>query len=91
MADVVGELRASSLRDAPGFDTDASGLPTRWGPDPAALGDAVFPPGSAFGLREQINDAAAPSATASPTSRVSCRPRAAAPTVMPSTSPTCSA
>lgn len=57
MADVVAELRASSLRDAPGFDTDASGLPTRWGPAPAALGDAVFPPGSAFGLREQVNDA----------------------------------
>jgi len=57
MADVVTRLRASSLRDAPGFDTDPTGLPTRWGPDPAALGDAVFPPESRFQYREQINEA----------------------------------
>lgn len=57
MADVIRELRDSSLRDVPGFDTDPTGLPTRWGPEPAVLGDAVFPPGSTFALREQVNDA----------------------------------
>ena len=56
MADVVAKVRASSLRDAPGFDTDATGHPTRWGPDPALLGDAVFPPNSVMTIREQINE-----------------------------------
>ena len=56
MADVVGELRASSLRDSPGFDTDPSGLPTRWGPAPALLGDVVFPEGSRWQRRMQTSD-----------------------------------
>jgi len=56
MADVVAKVRASTLRDAPGFDTDATGLPTRWGPDPAQLGDAVFPANSFMTVREQINE-----------------------------------
>lgn len=56
MADVVAEMRASPLRDSPGFDTDASGLPTRWGPAPAALGNATFPEGARLSLREQVNE-----------------------------------
>ncbi len=56
MADVVGEVRASSLRDAPGYETDPSGLPTRWGPEPAVLGDAVFPEGARWSWRMQINE-----------------------------------
>jgi hypothetical protein len=56
MADVVAEMRASPLRDAPGFDTDESGLPKKWGPEPAVLGSATFPAGARLALREQIND-----------------------------------
>lgn len=60
MADVVAKARASSLRDAPGFDTDADGRPVKWGPDPAALGDATFPAGSAFSYREQVTEIGGP-------------------------------
>ena len=56
MADVVAKVRASSRADTPGFDTDANGLPTRWGPAPAALGEAVFPAGARFSYREQTNE-----------------------------------
>lgn len=56
MADVVAEMRASPLRDAPGFDTDETGLPKHWGPDPALLGSATFPEGARLGLREQVNE-----------------------------------
>lgn len=54
MADVVAKIRASSRADTPGLDTDADGRPTRWGPAPAALGDAVFPAGARFSYREQV-------------------------------------
>lgn len=57
MADVVAAIRASSRTDTPGFDTDAAGRPKYWGPDPAALGDAVFPDGARFSYREQISEA----------------------------------
>lgn len=57
MADVVTEVRASPLRDVPGFDTDATGAPTRWGPPPAALGEATFPEGSRLSHREQTGEA----------------------------------
>jgi hypothetical protein len=56
MADVVAEVRASSLRDLPGADTDATGLPVKWGPDPSRLGDQVFPPGARMHPREQTSD-----------------------------------
>lgn len=58
MADVVREIRASSLRDAPAptIDTDATGLPVKWGPDPALLGDAVFPAEARFSKREQTSE-----------------------------------
>lgn len=56
MADVVTEIRARSLRDVPGIDTDVTGLPTRWGPDPAQLGEAVFPSGSKLTPREQTSE-----------------------------------
>ncbi len=56
MADVVAAIRASTLPDVPGFDTDAAGLPTKWGPDPALLGTDVFPPGSKFTKREQAGE-----------------------------------
>lgn len=57
MADVVARIRASSRADTPGIDTDADGRPTKWGPDPAALGDAVFPEGARFSYREQTSEA----------------------------------
>jgi hypothetical protein len=44
MADVITEMRAFPL-------PDSGGLPTAWGPDPALLGDAVFPDGSALSTR----------------------------------------
>lgn len=56
MADVVSQVRASSLRDAPGFDTDPGGLPTRWGPAPDLLDDKVFPEGARWSWRMQINE-----------------------------------
>jgi hypothetical protein len=56
MADVVAAVRASTLPDAPGFDTDAKGLPKFWGPDPALLGDDTFPPGSTFSKRVQASE-----------------------------------
>ena len=56
MADVVAAVRASTLPDAPGFDTDAKGLPKLWGPAPALLGDDVFPAGSAFSKRVQASE-----------------------------------
>jgi hypothetical protein len=56
MAEVVAEMRAHPLRDVPGPDTDASGLPTRWGPEPALLGDAMFPEGARFSRRQQTSD-----------------------------------
>ena len=56
MADVVAAIRASTVPDVPGFDTDAAGLPAKWGPDPALLGTAVFPAGSKFTKREATND-----------------------------------
>ena len=56
MADVVAAIRASTLADAPGFDTDAKGLPTLWGPAPALLGEDTFPPGSAFSKRVQASE-----------------------------------
>ena len=59
MADVVAAIRASSLRDAPGFDTDDSGLPVKWGPTPSLLGDAVFPAGARFSYREQASEVGA--------------------------------
>lgn len=56
MADVVREMRASPLRDAPGTGTDASGLPTAWGPDPALLGETRFPAGAIIFSREQVTE-----------------------------------
>jgi trimeric autotransporter adhesin len=56
MADVVAAIRASTLADAPGFDTDAEGLPKLWGPDPALLGEDTFPPGSAFSKRVSASE-----------------------------------
>lgn len=56
MADVVAEVRASTLRDAPGADTDASGLPSKWGPAPSLLGTAVFSAGAKFSKREQTSE-----------------------------------
>ncbi len=56
MADVVAAIRASTLSDAPGFDTDAKGLPKFWGPDPALLGDEPFPASSAFSKRVQASE-----------------------------------
>ena len=56
MADVVAAIRASTLPDFVGFDTDAAGLPVKWGPDPALLGTDVFPPGSKFSKREQTSE-----------------------------------
>lgn len=56
MADVVAELRAWPLPDAPGAGTDAAGLPVHWGPPPAALGEAVFPDGSVISSRAQLTD-----------------------------------
>lgn len=56
MADVVAEMRAWPLRDSAGSDTDATGLPTAWGPAPTALGDAVFPAGSVISRRAQQAD-----------------------------------
>ena len=46
---VLARMRAYPLRDAPGTTTDASGLPVKWGADPALVpADATFPAG-AFG------------------------------------------
>jgi hypothetical protein len=56
MADVVAKVRASSRADTPGFDTDANGLPIKWGPAPATLGETVFPDGARFSYREQTNE-----------------------------------
>ncbi len=56
MADIVAAVRAWPLRDSVGADTDETGLPVRWGPDPAALGSATFPAGSIFTRREQTTD-----------------------------------
>lgn len=56
MADVVAEMRAWPLRDSAGSDTDPTGLPTAWGPAPTALGEAVFPAGSAISRRAQQSD-----------------------------------
>ena len=49
MADVVARIRAYPL-------PDAEGLPVNWGPDPALLGDAVFPQGSELNTRSQVNE-----------------------------------
>jgi trimeric autotransporter adhesin len=49
MADVVAAMRAYPL-------ADSDGLPTKWGPDPALLGDAVFPAGSSLTSRAQLNE-----------------------------------
>ncbi len=56
MASVIEKVRASSRADAPGFDTDSGGLPTKWGPAPAAVGAAVFPDGSRLSYREQVSE-----------------------------------
>ncbi len=56
IAEVVAQVRASSLRDVPGFDTDGSGLPTLWGPNPTLLGNAIFPAGARLSLREQTSE-----------------------------------
>jgi hypothetical protein len=56
MADVVAEIRASTLRDVPGAGTDANGAPKDWGPDPALLGDALFPDGARLQTRQQTSD-----------------------------------
>jgi hypothetical protein len=44
MADVVAAMRAYPL-------PDSDGLPTSWGPEPALLGEAVFPAGSVISSR----------------------------------------
>lgn len=49
MSEVVAEIRAFPL-------PDTTGLPTNWGPDPALLGDAVFPAGSALSTRAQVTE-----------------------------------
>jgi hypothetical protein len=49
MADVVAAMRAYPL-------PDTDGLPTDWGPDPALLGDAVFPADSALSSRASISE-----------------------------------
>ncbi|HMC15351.1 MAG TPA: hypothetical protein VKI18_06965, partial [Albitalea sp.] len=53
LRDVIAQIRGSALADSLGAHTDpVSGLPTRWGPDPALLpADATFPAGSQLSLR----------------------------------------
>ena len=56
LADVVAEMRAWPMRDSVGADTDDTGLPVKWGPDPATLGSATFPAGSVLTQRVQLTD-----------------------------------
>lgn len=49
MAEVVTAMRAYPL-------PDSDGLPTAWGPDPALLGNAVFPAESALSSRASTNE-----------------------------------
>jgi trimeric autotransporter adhesin len=55
MRSVIEQIRAYPLADSPGAHTDPiTGLPTRWGPEPALLpADATFPAGSSYNSRSQ--------------------------------------
>lgn len=57
LREVITRMRAYPLRDNPGTTTDASGLPVKWGPDPALLpADAIFPAGSRTITRKATSD-----------------------------------
>ncbi|MDT7833801.1 hypothetical protein [Aquabacterium sp. OR-4] len=54
---VITRMRAFPLRDTVGSTTDNSGLPVKWGPDPALLpADAVFPAGARYSHRSATSD-----------------------------------
>jgi len=57
LREVIADMRAYPFRDSPGSTTDASGLPVKWGPDPALLpADAKFPEGSRYNTRRTTSD-----------------------------------
>lgn len=57
LREVITRMRAYPLRDSVGSTTDATGLPVKWGPDPALLpADATFPAGSRYNTRRITSD-----------------------------------
>ncbi len=57
LREVITRMRAYPLRDTVSSTTDDTGLPVKWGPDPALLpADAVFPAGSRYNARATRSD-----------------------------------